>query len=283
MAAESIQNNKMSSLTSPSASLQSGADAARIKRLERELADTKRMFERELGPKLDEIERHEAVIQEFIAMKDRASEDHDVAQRNPDRPKGSINEKDGEEVKQLRAELAQKQNTLSRYTEANEKFAKMTQALEERIQEGDQRYRTLEERHRKLQCEYSGLVTNIFQHIDVVESSYKARAGLVNSARGIHARISASSASKTFPMSRLSSNVSLDVGAVEKQEKANELAEMKEAEWKVSIEHEDSQLLCSEPASGEAQALPKRVSRSSAETELLRLKDRKTLNRLGPF
>lgn len=37
------------------------------------------------------------------------------------------------------------------------------------------------------------------------------------------------------------------------------------------------------PAHGKSQAIPEREPKSSAETELLRLKDRKTLNRLGPF
>ncbi len=302
-------------MTSPSASLQSRADAARIKRLEGELADTqsrlegelaetksrfegelaetKSRFRRELGSKLDEIERLEAVIQEFIAMKERASEDHDAAQRNPDRPKGSINEKDGEEVKQLRAELAQQENALSRYREANEKFAKMTQEQKEQIRVLEERNRVLEERnpiyrniqarnrwlqernqvlqerHRELEGEYSGLLTSISQCNDVIKDEIRQLE------------------KRSRQMPRLPSNVSLidpsDLGAVEEQGKSNELAERKEAEWKAGVEYEDSQLIGSEPARGEAHALPKRVSRSSAETELLRLKDRQSLNRLGPF
>ena len=323
-------------MTSPSTSLQSAADAARIKRLERELAETKSRFGRELEremadnkSKLDEIERKDVEIQGLITIKDRALKDLDLAHRNSNQPKGSFNEKDGEELKRLRAEVAQQQDALSRYREGDERFAKVTrelkeqnrvfqerdqkyrsineqkQSLLERIQvlqernqvleEEDQRYRKLEERHRELEGNCSDLWTSISRYMNVVEKREGqirqlvddkrcSSKDLLNNVRDKYARISANSASNTSQTPRNVSWINPPVsGVVEKQGNTNELAEMEEAEWKASIEYEDSQILCSEPASGEAQALSKRVPRSSAETELLRLKDRKSLNRPGPF
>lgn len=61
----------------------------------------------------------------------------------------------------------------------------------------------------------------------------------------------------------------------------NSQPRFEELEWAAGTDYENPQSQWSVHAQSAAQALPKSVPRSSAEIELLRLKDRKTLNRLG--
>ena len=93
---------------STSSSVSQGADRARIRRLERELADTKSRLEAEIASnqsKLDEIERSEADKERLVAAKDRVLEELDVALGN--HPKASGNHRDGDEHKQLQAKIAE--------------------------------------------------------------------------------------------------------------------------------------------------------------------------------
>ena len=79
--------NKMSEMTSPSQP--SGADGVRIKRLERELAESKLLHTKAL----DDIDKYETDIERLIADKARVIADAEAASRHINRPEGSSIEK----------------------------------------------------------------------------------------------------------------------------------------------------------------------------------------------
>lgn len=111
----------------------------------------------------------------------------------------------------------------------------------------------------------------------------ETRPGPHNLSSGVQGSESSRTPQQSQLLPSVGSTASHESSTLERLNQAIELVRKTEAERKARIDFENSPPLCSAPAVEAAQALPERVLRTSAETELLRLKDRRSLKRLGPL
>lgn len=252
----------MSQTTLPSASQQPGADGVRIKRLERELAESKSLHTKAL----DDIDSYETekeslkatiglkerVIRDLIGAKDRLGVEIEADYAKKNRPTGPGNEKDDKVVKQLQAKNLELQNTLIARDEARDEEVEML-----REQNGELRGRI-----QMLKGRLPRVLSYAEQYpVDAVSSE-----GPVARQAHILRRVA----------EVLENNSGPPQVQVELLTKLREECILETADFALPAE-------TAPLAKKLGKVKPERVARSSAETELLRLKNRKTLNRLTPF
>lgn len=288
----------MSQTTLPSASQEPGADGVRIKRLERELAESRSLHAKALddidGYEVEKqrlntnIARRDADMQRILATKDRMAAELNAGNL----PKVSRNETDEEVVKQLQARILELENTIitrnndimvaaRKYWGAvvhvidntvYQNFKRVSDAREqdaEEIKKFREQNRELRGRIQMLERRLPRVLSDAEQYHVGAESSAKYVANQARNLRNIGSRLDRAA-------EMLENNPCALPNAVELLAKLREDCILEPSDFELPAE-------TATPATKLEKVCPERLPRSSAETELLRLKDRRTLSRLGPF
>ena len=256
---------------STSSSVSQGADRARIRRLERELAETKSRHEAEIASnqsKLDEIERCEVEIQNLIAVKDRALGDLDVALVN--HSKASGNHRDGDEHKQLQAKIAELEKAQKADVNEIHTLREQNAMLEDRVSslvnDAIQYQKTIDLNDAFFESEFK----SSFQYMWEKRNSLgKEETKYLN---GLRSGYSTEVASRAPSGGARPSEISLTVGSNVEAEKQDTALPGKASEEGFTT-----------PAKVSAEAPPAAKPlepKSPAELEMNRLKNRQTLYRL---
>ena len=270
----------MSEKTSPSASQQPLSDDIRIKRLERELADAKSQLDTAAlnhAKSLDEIDKLETdmeslkatialknkMVQSFMDVKKHDGAELAAALASKNRPE--VSGEDDKVVEQLQAKVLELQNTNKKLEELNEKKEERNEELRGRVQKLDLRIAQTDS--------YLGRIERQMKHM--TESAEYVTDGLASSrkALGLSPKPSEVPAGFELPVATALSATRASLHTSDDEVQRSENSDPPPYAISGAVEAIDPS----------AEKNPGRGARSSAETELLRLKERETLSRLTPF